>query len=90
LTDLLAERGTGLLLTLDEIHQKQVEELREVATAVQHAFREDRELARACMPVRAVTSRTAAGSFPAAADVTLRFDCLQWQRMCLHGAVTAG
>ena len=45
LTDLLAERGTGLLLTLDEIHQNQVEELREVATAVQHAFREGRELA---------------------------------------------
>jgi len=45
LTDLLAEHGTGVLVTLDEIHQNQVEELREVATTVQHAFREGRELA---------------------------------------------
>jgi hypothetical protein len=45
LTDLLVETGTGVLVTLDEIHQNQVEELREVATTVQHAFREGRELA---------------------------------------------
>ncbi|MBA2552596.1 MAG: hypothetical protein H0V10_02635, partial [Geodermatophilaceae bacterium] len=43
LTDLLVEHGTGVLITLDEIHQNQVEELREVATTVQHAFREGRE-----------------------------------------------
>jgi hypothetical protein len=45
LTDLLAERRSGLLLTLDEIHQNQIEELRALATVVQHAFRENRELA---------------------------------------------
>ena len=45
LTDLLAEKGTGLLITLDEIHRKQIGELRELATTVQHAFREERELA---------------------------------------------
>ena len=45
LTDLLAENGSGLLLTLDEIHQNQLGELRELATAVQHGFREERELA---------------------------------------------
>ena len=45
LTDLLAENGTGLLITLDEIHQNQIGELRELATTVQHAFREGRELA---------------------------------------------
>ncbi|MEO8750820.1 MAG: ATP-binding protein [Allobranchiibius sp.] len=45
LTDLLLEHGTGVLITLDEIHQNQVEELREIATTVQHAFREGRELA---------------------------------------------
>lgn len=45
LTDLLAEHGTGVLLSLDEIHQNQIEELREVATTVQHAFREGREVA---------------------------------------------
>ncbi|MGI8576763.1 MAG: AAA family ATPase [Nocardioidaceae bacterium] len=45
LTDLLVEHGTGVLVTLDEIHQNQVGELREVATTVQHAFREGRELA---------------------------------------------
>src|ERR1035441_7310078 len=45
LTDLLAENGTGLLITLDEIHRNQIGELRELATTVQHAFREERELA---------------------------------------------
>jgi hypothetical protein len=45
LTDLLAEHRTGVLITLDEIHQNQIEELRELATSVQHAFRENRELA---------------------------------------------
>lgn len=45
LTDLLAEHDTGVLLTLDEIHHDQVEELREVAITVQHAFREGRNLA---------------------------------------------
>lgn len=45
LTDLLAHHETGLLITLDEIHQNQIEELRELATTVQHAFREERELA---------------------------------------------
>jgi hypothetical protein len=45
LTDLLAEHGTGLLITLDEIHQNQRGELRELAATVQHAFREGRELA---------------------------------------------
>ena len=45
LTDLLAENGAGLLITLDEIHRNQIGELRELATTVQHAFREERELA---------------------------------------------
>jgi hypothetical protein len=45
LTDLLVEHETGLLITLDEIHQNQIAELRDLATAVQHAFREGRELA---------------------------------------------
>ena len=45
LTDLLLEQGTGVLVTLDEIHQNHVGELREVATMVQHAFREGRDLA---------------------------------------------
>ena len=43
LCDLLAEQGTGLLITLDEIHQRQRGELRELATTVQHLFREGRE-----------------------------------------------
>jgi hypothetical protein len=45
LSDLLAENRTGVLITLDEVHQNQIEELRELATVVQHAFRENRELA---------------------------------------------
>ncbi len=45
LTDLLAQHGTGVLITLDEIHHNQLGELRELATTVQHAFREGREVA---------------------------------------------
>lgn len=45
LTDLLAEGQTGLLITLDEIHRNEIVELRELATTVQHAFREERDLA---------------------------------------------
>lgn len=45
LTDLLATGETGLLITLDEIHRNRIDELRDLATVVQHAFREDRELA---------------------------------------------
>ena len=45
LTDLAAERGGGLLITMDEIHHHQIAELRDLATVVQHAFREGRELA---------------------------------------------
>ena len=45
LTGLLAENGSGLLITLDEIHRNQIGELRELAATVQHAFREERELA---------------------------------------------
>ena len=45
LTDLLLEHGTGVLITLDEIHQHQLDELRELAATVQHAFREGRQLA---------------------------------------------
>lgn len=45
LTELLAENETGLLITLDEIHRSEIGELREFAAIVQHAFREERELA---------------------------------------------
>jgi hypothetical protein len=45
ITELLAEKRTGLLITLDEIHQNQIRELRELAIVVQHAFRDERELA---------------------------------------------
>lgn len=43
--DLLAGTGTGLLLTLDELHHQVVAELREVATVLQHLVREEREIA---------------------------------------------
>lgn len=45
LTELLREHETGVLLTLDEIHHKQIDELRELATTIQHAFREGRDVA---------------------------------------------
>ena len=45
LTELAAGRDAGLLITLDEIHHNQIDELREITAAVQHALREGRELA---------------------------------------------
>jgi hypothetical protein len=45
LTDVLADHGTGVLLTLDEIHHDRIAELRDVAVAVQHSFREGRQVA---------------------------------------------
>ncbi len=44
LTDLLAADGLGLLITLDEVHHQQIDELRQFGVTVQHAFREEREL----------------------------------------------
>ncbi len=43
--NLLAGTGTGLLLTLDEVHHHQIAELRELASALQHLVRERREIA---------------------------------------------
>ncbi|MGB9112096.1 MAG: ATP-binding protein [Acidimicrobiales bacterium] len=46
LADVLAEHETGVLISLDEVHRRQViDEMRELATTIQHAFREDREVA---------------------------------------------
>ena len=45
LTDHLADHGTGLLLTVDELHRADREGLRELAATVQHCFREERPLA---------------------------------------------
>jgi hypothetical protein len=45
LTDHLAERQTGILLTIDELHQADRAGLREVAATVQHCFREERPIA---------------------------------------------
>jgi hypothetical protein len=56
LTDLLAENETGLLITLDEIHHNQIDELRELVTVVQHSFREERELAFAAAGLTASIS----------------------------------
>lgn len=56
LTELLEENGAGLLITLDEIHRQQIAELRELATTVQHAFREERELAFAGAGLTAAVS----------------------------------
>lgn len=43
--DHLAATGGGLLLTLDEIHHQVIGEMRELATALQHLVREEREIA---------------------------------------------
>jgi len=56
LTDLLADNETGLLITLDEIHHHQKDELREFGAIVQHAFRESRELAFAAAALPAAVN----------------------------------
>ncbi len=45
LCQLLAEDGTGVLITLDEVHARQAGELRDFFVAIQHLIREDREIA---------------------------------------------
>jgi len=45
LTDHLADHGTGLLLTVDELHHPDRAGLRELAATVQHCFREERPIA---------------------------------------------
>jgi hypothetical protein len=43
--DLLEATGTGLLVTLDEVHLRQADEQRDFFVTVQHLFRNDREFA---------------------------------------------
>jgi hypothetical protein len=45
LTDHLAGHGTGLLLTVDELHRADRAGLRELAATIQHCFREERPIA---------------------------------------------
>lgn len=45
LTGLLAPNGTGVLITVDEIHRGAIDDLREITTVVQHAFREGLDVA---------------------------------------------
>ncbi len=45
LADLCAANGTGVLITVDEVHAADIAELRELTTVVQHCFREEREVA---------------------------------------------
>lgn len=45
LADLCAANGTGVLITVDEVHAADLAELRELTTVVQHCFREEREVA---------------------------------------------
>ena len=45
LTDHLADHGTGLLLTVDELHRADRAGLRELASTIQHLFREERAVA---------------------------------------------
>lgn len=45
LTGILAGHGTGLLISVDEMHRRRSGDLRELGAVVQHAFREERELA---------------------------------------------
>jgi hypothetical protein len=67
-TDLLAPRGTGLLITLDEVHRRASADLREIFQTLQLAIREDREVA------------FAAAGLPSAVDDLLNDDVLTFLR----------
>lgn len=56
ITDILREWETGLLITLDEVHYDNIEELRQIAITLQHAFREDRNVAFAAAGLRSSVS----------------------------------
>lgn len=45
LADILDARGGGVLITVDEVHRKGIEDLRELGMTVQHTFRERRSVA---------------------------------------------
>jgi hypothetical protein len=45
LSDLLSERGGGVLITVDEVHRRGLEDLDALSAVVQHAFRERRPVA---------------------------------------------
>lgn len=46
LTDVLDEHGTGIMITLDEVHARAArDDVSQLAAVVQHAFREDRPVA---------------------------------------------
>ncbi|CAM3300209.1 hypothetical protein OCAE111667_02555 [Occultella aeris] len=47
LIDVLESNGTGLIITIDEVHRGAIEDLRAIATTVQHLIREGREIALA-------------------------------------------
>lgn len=56
LLDMLREHETGLLVTLDEIHQGARDELRHIAALTQHMIREDRDFAVAMAGLPAAVS----------------------------------
>jgi type II secretory pathway predicted ATPase ExeA len=45
LADLLAERGKGVLISLDEVQREAMADMREITQAVQHCFRAERQVA---------------------------------------------
>jgi hypothetical protein len=66
--DLLERNGTGLLITLDEVHLRHTDEQRDFFVTVQHLFRNDRELA------------IAAAGLPSAVSSLLNDDVLTFLR----------
>lgn len=67
-TDILAEHDTGVLITIDEIHYRQIDELREFGATIQHAFRDSRNVA------------FAAAGLPSAVSPVLNDDVLTFLR----------
>lgn len=56
LLDELEKHGSGLLITVDEVHSSAIDELRSLTTVVQHLVREDREIALAMAGLRSSVS----------------------------------
>lgn len=67
-TDLLEAGSAGIVITVDEVHAADLDELRELTTAVQHAFREERRVV------------LVAAGLPGAVEAVLNDDVLTFLR----------
>lgn len=94
LTELMAEQGAGVVITVDEVHAAEVEELRQLAEVIQHARREDRPVAFAAAglstPIRYLLDHEGTTFLRRAEHVTVQAVSDEAVREALVATVQAG